>query len=120
MEMMHLGAVELRFAELIWDNAPIGSGDLVTLALEALNWKKSTTYTVLRKLCQRGLFQNTDGCVTVRITKEEYKSTQSTQFVDGNFAGSLPAFLAAFTAKKPLTQKEIDEIQAMIDNSKGV
>lgn len=116
MEMIPLGAVEMRFAELIWEHAPIGSGQLVTLAQEALNWKKSTTYTVLRKLCQRGLFQNISGRVTVLITKEEYKSAQSTQFVDGTFAGSLPAFLAAFTAKKALTEKEVAEIQAMIDS----
>lgn len=118
MEMMQLGAVEMRFAELIWEYAPIGSGELVTLCQKELNWKKSTTYTVLRKLCQRGLFQNIGGCVSVVITKEEYRSLQSTQFVDGAFAGSLPAFLAAFTSKKALTEKEIDEIQAMIDSYK--
>jgi len=119
MELTQLGAVEMRFAELIWEHAPIGSGELVVLAQKALNWKKSTSYTVLRKLCQRGLFQNADSRVTVLITKEEYQSLQSAQFVEGNFSGSLPAFLAAFTAKKALTQKEIDQIQTMLDSYKG-
>ena len=118
MEILPLGAVEQRFAELIWENAPIHSGALVELCRVRLNWKKSTTYTVLRKLCQRGLFANTDGCVTARITKEEYMSLQSTRFVEGAFAGSLPAFLAAFTARKALTEQEITQIQAMIDQYK--
>ena len=115
METMRLGAVEQRFAELVWQNAPISSGELVKLCQENLNWKKPTTYTVLRKLCQRGLFQNVDGCVTAAISKEEYFSLQSTQFVEQTFDGSLPAFLAAFTAKKTLSDKEIAQIRAMID-----
>lgn len=115
MEVMRLGAVEQRFAELIWANAPIGSGELVKLCQQALNWKKPTTYTVLRKLCERGLFQNTDGCVTPLISKEEYMSLQSEKFVEDTFDGSLPAFLAAFTARKPLSEKEIAQILAMID-----
>lgn len=116
METMRLGAVEQRFAELVWQNAPISSGELVKLCQAELNWKKPTTYTVLRKLCQRGLFQNNDGCVTAVISKEEYYSLQSTQFVEQTFDGSLPAFLAAFTAKKPLSDKEIAQIRAMIDS----
>lgn len=115
MELARLGAVEQKFAELIWENAPISSGQLVQLCQAKLNWKKPTTYTVLRKLCERGLFQNNDGCVTVRITKEAYMSVQSTQFVEDTFDGSLPAFFAAFTAGKALSQQEIAEIRAMID-----
>lgn len=116
MDTIRLGAVEQRFAELIWQNAPIGSGELVKLCQKELNWKKPTTYTVLRKLCQRRLFQNVDGCVTPVISKEEYISLQSEKFVEDTFDGSLPAFLAAFTARKPLSQKEITQIRAMIDS----
>ena len=114
MTITRLGPVEQRFADLIWEHAPIGSGELVKLCQAELQWKKPTTYTVLRKLCERGLFQNTDGCVTVLISQEEYMSLQSQQFVEETFSGSLPAFLAAFTSKKALSEKEIAEIQAMI------
>ncbi len=110
-----LGTVELRFAEIIWRHAPLSSSELVRLCASELGWKKSTTYTVLKKLCDRGLFLNDSGTVHVRKTREEYDSTQSTRFVDEAFSGSLPAFLAAFTAGKPLTQEEADEIQRMID-----
>ena len=119
MTIMRLGPVEQRFAELIWDNAPIGSGELVKLCQKELQWKKPTTYTVLRKLCERGLFQNTDGSVKVLISKEEYMSLQSQQFVEETFSGSLPAFLAAFTAKKALSEKEIVEIESMIAHFRG-
>ena len=115
MDIIRLGAVEQRFAELIWEHAPIGSGELVKLCQQELSWKKPTTYTVLRKLCQRGLFQNNDGCVTACISKEEYMSLQSEKFVEDTFDGSLPAFFAAFTARKPLSEKEIAQIQAMIN-----
>ena len=111
-----LGTVEMQFAEIIWANAPLSSGSLVTLCAEQLGWKKSTTYTVLKKLCNRGLFRNENGTVTPLITRAEYDAMQSTQFVEENFSGSLPAFLAAFTKKKALSQSEIDEIRAMIDN----
>lgn len=116
MDAIRLGTVEQRFAELIWQNTPIGSGELVKLCQKELNWKKPTTYTVLRKLCERGLFQNIDGCVTPVISKEEYFSLQSEKFVEDTFDGSLPAFLAAFTARKPLSQKEIAQIRTMIDS----
>ena len=114
MEIMQLGVVEQKFAELIWTNAPIGSGELVKLCQQELNWKKPTTYTVLRKLCQRGLFQNIDGTVTILMSKEDYMSLQSEKFVEESFDGSLPAFLAAFTARKPLSEKEIAQIREMI------
>ena len=115
MDITRLGAVEQRFPELIWEHAPIGSGELVKLCQQELRWKKPTTYTVLRKLCQRGLFQNTDGCVTACVSKEEYMSLQSEKFVEDTFDGALPAFFAAFTARKPLSEKEIAQIQAMIN-----
>lgn len=118
MDEMRLGAVESRFAELIWQNEPITSGELVKLCLRELDWKKSTTYTVLKKLCERGIFQNNSGTVTSLISKDEFYSMQSEKFVEDTFEGSLPAFIAAFTSRKKLTDKEIIEIQKMIDTAK--
>lgn len=116
---MKLGAVESRFADLIWQNEPIASGDLVKLARDALNWQKSTTYTVLKRLCERGIFQNIGGTVTSLLSKEEVYSMQSEQFVEETFSGSLPAFLAAFTRRKKLSKDEIAELQALIDQHRG-
>ena len=115
MEDKKLGAVEARFADLIWDNAPINSTALVRLCAKELDWKKSTTYTVLKKLCERGIFQNIDGIVTPLVSREDFAAAQSERFVEGTFAGSLPAFLAAFASRKPLSSGEVDEIQRMID-----
>lgn len=116
MEGKRLGAVELRFAELVWEHAPLTSAELVRLCEKELNWKKSTTYTVLKKLSLRGLFENDGGTVRVVKTREEFDAAQSTQYVDEVFSGSLPAFLAAFAAGKKLTAQEVDEIQRMIDD----
>lgn len=115
MEERKLGPVELRFAELIWENAPISSGELVKLCARELEWKKSTTYTVLKKLCEQGLFQNQEGTVTVLVSRQDYQSRQSKQFVADTFSGSLPAFLAAFAQGAPLSQKDIADIRALID-----
>lgn len=115
MEERKLGPVELRFAELIWDNAPIPSGELVKLCAKELEWKKSTTYTVLKKLCEQGLFRNTNGLVTVVQTRQDYQSSQSHQFIADTFSGSLPAFLAAFAQGRPLSKKDIQDIKALID-----
>lgn len=116
MEEYKLGVVESRFAELIWQNEPLTSGELVKLCEKELNWKKSTTYTVLKKLCEKGIFQNAEGKVRSLISKQEYYSLQSEKFVDDTFEGSLPAFLAAFTARKTLSMEEIREIRQMIDS----
>ena len=113
---MRLGAIEAKFADLIWSNEPLSSAELVKLAAQELDWKKSTTYTVLRRLCEKGIFQNEDGTVTSKISKREFYAVQSEQFVDETFDGSLPAFLAAFTTRKALTAAEIAEIQLMIDS----
>lgn len=118
MNDIKLGAVESRFAELIWQNEPLTSGELVKICERELNWKKPTTYTVLRKLCERGMFQNIGGVVTALISREEFFSLQSERFVEETFEGSLPAFFAAFTARRQLSQEEIDEIRAMIDAHK--
>lgn len=115
MEEMKLGLVESKFADIIWENEPLTSRELVELCQEKLEWKKSTTYTVLKKLCERGIFQNQDGLVTARISRDEFHAIQSEKFVEETFDGSLPAFLAAFTKRKALSQQEIAEIKRMID-----
>ena len=115
MDSYKLGIVEQKFAELIWQNEPVGSGDLVKLCQKELEWKKSTTYTVLKKLCEKGIFQNINGMVTSLISKDEFFALQSKNFVDETFDGSLPAFIAAFTKKQKLSKKDIDEVQQMID-----
>ena len=115
MANIELGEVQLQFAEIVWREEPVGSGELVKICEKELNWKKPTTYTVLRKLCEKGLLQNQDGTVTSVLSREEYYSAKSEQFVEDTFAGSLPAFIAAFTARKKLSGHEVDEIQRMID-----
>jgi len=110
-----LGAVESRFADIIWKNEPLPSRELVALCQKELNWKKPTTYTVLRKLCEKGLFQNQDGIVSSRISRQDFYARQSEQFVEETFSGSLPAFLAAFTTRKRLSPKEVEEIRNMIE-----
>ena len=119
MQDRKLGVVETRFAELIWTSEPISSGDLVKLCAKELEWKKSTTYTVLKKLCGKGLFQNENGIVTSRISRKEFQSRQSRQFVEDAFSGSLPAFIAAFAEGGSLTDREVAEIRRMIDAYEG-
>ncbi len=119
MEMDRLGRIERQFAGLIWKNAPLSSGELVKLSEAELSWKKSTTYTVLRKLCQKGLFENEDGMVRVLISEEEYQSLQSSAFVEETFHGSLPQFLTAFTRGKKLSKEEIAELEALIAQSRN-
>ncbi len=118
MNDYRLGPVEARFAELIWANEPLSSGELVKKCEAELSWKKSTTYTVLKKLCQRGLFQNQNGVVTSLVSREEFAAAQSEQFLAEAFHGSLPAFLAAFTTRKALSQEEIAQLQRLIDESR--
>ena len=110
---------EYRFACLVWANEPLGSGQLVALANEALGWKKSTTYTVLKKLCDRGIFRNQDGLVTSVLSQKEFQSRQSRRFVEDTFSGSLPAFIAAFADGGNLTEHDISEIRKMIDSYEG-
>jgi len=114
-----LGEIETRFADLIWMNEPLTSGELVKFAERELGWKKSTTYTILRRLCDRGLFRNLDGMVTSLISKQEFFAVQSERFVEETFSGSLPQFLTAFATRKKLSEKEIEEIQRFIDANRG-
>lgn len=117
MDEKRLGAVEARFADIVWENQPISSGKLVELCKERLGWKKSTTYTVLKKLSLRGLFCNEDGIVKSVVTRDEFYSLQSRQFVNEMFHGSLPSFIAAFTADKSLGEGEAEKIKKMIDEA---
>lgn len=118
MNEYQMGAVESRFADIIWENEPISSAELVKKSEELFKWKKSTTYTVLKRLCEKGIFQNAKGTVTSLVSKQDFYSAQSKKFVDETFNGSLPAFLAAFTARKALTAEEVAELQRMVDEYK--
>ena len=120
MDDKKLGAVESRFADIIWANEPLHSRELVKLCEAELSWKKPTTYTVLRRLCERGIFQNEGGLVTSVISREEFYAMQSERFVEENFSGNLPSFLAAFTRRRSLSRAEIDEIRRMIDTFEEV
>lgn len=119
MKEIELGEVQAAFADIIWSNEPIGSGELVKICERELNWKKPTTYTVLRKLCEKGLFKNEDGVVTSLISKEEFNASKSEKFVEDTYEGSLPAFIAAFMSHKKISKEEIDEIRKMINEYKG-
>lgn len=116
MEELKLGTVEKQFADIIWSNEPVPSGELVKLCDKELGWKKSTTYTMLKRLCERGIFKNEHGVVSSLMTKAEFGAAQSEKFIADTFEGSLPAFLAAFTTRKKLSKAEIEEIKEMIDS----
>lgn len=115
MEQFKLGEMEQRFAELIWEKAPVGSGELAKLCDKAFAWKRTTTYTMLKRLCDRKLFANESGTVTVLMTKEEFQAAKGEQFINETFDGSLPQFLAAFSRRKKLGDREIMELKKLID-----
>lgn len=115
MKNYRLGEVESRFAQIVWREAPIPSPELVKICEKELNWKKSTTYTVLRKLCERGIFKNEDTIVKVVMTREEYDAALGAEFIEESFNSSLPAFISAFVSGKKLTKEEADEIRRIID-----
>ena len=120
MNDYRLGEIEGKFADMIWENEPVSSTELAKMSENSLGWKKSTTYTVLKRLCEKGIFQNIKGVVSSLISKEDFYSAQSEKFVEETFGGSLPAFLAAFTSRKKLTPDEIDQLRSMIDKYKEV
>ncbi len=109
-----LGEMESRFADIIRENEGISSGELVKICAEKLDWKKSTTYTMLRRLCDKGICENKNGHVHTLISKEEIAAIKSDKLIEEDFGGSLPRFLAAFADRKKLSESEIDEIQKMI------
>ena len=115
MEALKLCESDYRFMCIIWENEPLASGELVKLCESELHWKRTTTYTVLKKLGERGLFHMENGVVTALISREDYYAARSEKFVDETFEGSLPAFIAAFTRRKGLSAREADEIRRMID-----
>lgn len=119
MSELRMGTAESRFADIIWSNEPITSGELAKLANTEFEWKKTTSFTVLKRLCERGIFQNQNGRVTSLISREEYYARHSEQYVEETFGGSLPAFLTAFGTRKKLSNKEIDELQKIIDSMRG-
>ena len=118
MEPYKLGEMERRLAEMLWERAPLRTRDLVAACAGVFAWKRTTTYTMLSRLCERGLFVMEKGEVRALVTREEFQAAQGEQFVNENFAGSLPRFLAAFVQRKKLTEAEIDEIERLIRDHK--
>lgn len=118
MKEYKLAETEARFAELIWQKEPVTSPELVKLCEKEFDWKKSTTYTVLKKLCDRGIFQNEKAVVTSLISKEEFYGYKSRKLVEDFFGGSIPKFLAAFMGGKKLSAKQAEEIKSLIDSFK--
>ena len=117
MSEIQLGVIEARFADMIWDHEPVTTSELVKMAQTAFQWKRTTTHTVVKRLCEKGLFVNTRGTVTSLISRQEFLSMQSRKFVEDAFDGSLPAFIAAFTNNRRLTPEEADRIRKMIDEA---
>ena len=117
MAEIQLGVIEARFADMIWEREPVTSSELVKAAETAFGWKRTTTHTVLKRLCEKGLFKNTRGTVTSLISRPQFYAIQSRQFVKNTFKGSLPAFLAAFTQSSKLTSEEAEAIRKLIDET---
>ena len=115
MSDIQMGVAESRFAQIIWDNEPIRTADLARKAMQELQWKKTTAYTVLKRLCGKGIFRNEGGVVTAVLSRSQFYSMQSQRFVEETFSGSLPAFIAAFTSSHPLSETERKEILAIIE-----
>ena len=115
MSELQMGAVEARFADIIWNHAPVTAAQLAKYAEAELGWKKTTAYTVLKRLCEKGIFQNQKGTVTVLVTREQFYAMQSEKFVEETISGSLPAFIAAFARRKSITKEELSQIRAMLD-----
>ena len=114
MADLQMGPIESRFADIIWQNEPLSSAELAKRSAEELQWKKTTSFTVLKRLCDKGIFQNTKGTVTSRISRRDFYALQSEKFVEEAFDGSLPAFLAAFTARKALTPDEVAQLRRLV------
>ncbi len=117
-EWYSMTEAERKFADVIWENEPVGSGELVRLCDKRFGWKKSTTYTFLKKLCEQGLFENRDSRVSAKIDRESYDQHRGERFVQEIYGGSLPRMIAAFISRKKLSRQQADEIKQMIDNYK--
>ncbi len=120
MKEYKLAEAEEKFAELIWQNEPVGSGELVKICEKTINWKKSTTYTVLKKLCEKGIFRNENTVVSSLVTRDEYFTRLSIGFVEDTYGGSLPKFLTAFISSKKLSKRQAEELKRLIDEHKEV
>ncbi len=118
MEKYKLGEMEQRFADIIWDKAPIKTRDLIEICAEEFEWKRTTTYTMLKRLCERGIFKSENGMVKILLEKEDFLAEKGEEFLEESFKGSLPNFLAAFTRRNKLNENEIEEIQQLIDGYK--
>ena len=117
MKDTQMGVIESRFADMIWENEPVRTAQLVRMAEKEFGWKRTTTGTVIRRLCDKGIFLNTGSVITSLISREEYYAQKSVQYVEKTFSGSLPAFITAFTSGRKLTKQEADEICRMIRES---
>lgn len=120
MEQLKLGEMEQRFADIIWAQAPVSSRVLTQICAETFDWKRTTTYTMLKRLCDRGIFINHNGTVTALISRQQFQDAQGEQFLNETFGGSLPQFIAAFTRRNKLSKTEVLELQRLIDEHKEV
>ena len=119
MEIYKLGEMEKRLADLIWANAPMTSKKLVELCADAFDWKRTTTYTMLKRLCDRGIFANENGTIIVLMEKEDFTLAQSQNFINETFDGSLPMFLTLFSKNKAMKKEDIERLQQLIDSYRG-
>ena len=117
MAEIQLGIIESQFADMIWEHEPVTSTELVKLAEKEFSWKRTTTHTVIKRLCEKGLFVNNKGTLTSLMSRDQYYAKQSRQFVEDSFEGSLPAFIAAFTKGNSLSSEEAAAIRKMIDEA---
>ncbi len=115
MKKYKLGEMEQKFADLIWEHEPVTSRELTELCAREFDWKRTTTYTMLRRLCDRGIFKNENGTVISLMTRDEFLALKGERFLEESFEGSLPRFIAAFTRRKKLSDREVQEIQQLID-----
>ena len=115
---MNLGAIESRFADIIWSKEPLTTGELVKLAEKEFNWKRTTTYTILKRLCEKGLFVNNSGTVSSLISRDDFFARQSEDFINETFSGSLPAFIAPFSKRNKLKDADVKKLQELIDEMK--
>ena len=115
METPKIFESEYRFACIVWDKEPVSMKELIKLCSEELEWKRTTTYTVVKRLCERGILKNEEGVVSSIYTKEQIQYSESRKFLDKTFEGSLPGFMAAFLKGKKVSEKEIEELRRMLD-----
>lgn len=117
MAEIQLGVIEARYADMIWEHEPVTSSELVKMTAVEFNWKRTTAHNVLRRLIDKGLFRNDNGVVTAVVSREEFYSRQSRKYVQDSFAGSLPAFIAAFMQGSRITADEAEAIRRLIDRA---